>query len=445
VAKGKRIAVIGTGYVGLVSGACFAYLGHKVIGLDIDEKKVELLKRGVVPIYEPGLDRILNKAIGDGHIEFTTDYRYAVENSDFIFIAVGTPSRPDGSADLSFVESAYRSIVPYLKEGEFKVIVNKSTVPVGTGRWAKEFIASLLRERGVKDPYSLFEVVSNPEFLREGKAVEDFMHPDRVVVGADNREAAGLVASLYESLQPPILITDLPTAEMIKYASNAFLATKISFINELANACEKLGADVTVVARGMGLDHRISPHFLRAGCGFGGSCFPKDVKALVHTVRSVGEEAQLLESVLSVNERQKLKPVEKLLRHLPDLKGKTVAVWGLAFKPETDDMREAPSIPIVKKLLSFGANVKAYDPVALENAKRVFKEELQTYGERLQLLTDKYRALEGADALLLVTEWPEFKDVDFDKLRGKIVIDGRNLWNPQIVRQYCTYESIGRP
>ncbi|MEO2065106.1 MAG: UDP-glucose/GDP-mannose dehydrogenase family protein [Desulfurobacteriaceae bacterium] len=439
----RRIAVIGTGYVGLVSGACFAYLGHKVIGLDIDEEKVEKLRRGKVPIYEPGLDRILSKALSDGNIEFTTDYEYAVKNSDFIFIAVGTPSREDGSADLSFVESAYRSIARHIGDEDFKVIVNKSTVPVGTGRWAREFIASLLRERGIKEPEKRFEVVSNPEFLREGKAVEDFMKPDRVVVGADNRDVAGLVASLYEKLQPPILITDLPTAEMIKYASNAFLATKISFINEIANICEKLGADVTVVARGMGLDHRISPHFLRAGCGFGGSCFPKDVKALIHTAKEVREEPELLESVISVNERQKLRPVEKLLKHIPSLEGRRVAVWGLSFKPETDDMREAPSIPIVRELVKRGAYVLAYDPVALENAKKVFSEELKS--GRLELVSDKYEALESSDALILVTEWDEFKDVDFDKLKGKVVVDGRNLWEPSIMKQFCTYESIGRP
>ncbi len=441
----KRIAVVGTGYVGLVSGACFAYLGHKVIGLDIDREKIEKLKRGEIPIYEPGLDKILKKALENGNIEFTTDYGYAVKNSDFIFIAVGTPSREDGSADLSFVESAYRSIAEHICEGDFKVIVNKSTVPVGTGRWAKEFIGELLRKRGIEEPEKCFDVVSNPEFLREGKAVEDFMNPDRVVVGADNRDVAGMVASLYEKLQPPILITDLPTAEMIKYASNAFLATKISFINEVANICEKFGADVTVVARGMGLDHRISPHFLRAGCGFGGSCFPKDVKALIHTGKSAGEEPKLLEAVIEVNERQKLKPVEKLLKHVPDLRGKTVAVWGLAFKPETDDMREAPSIPIIKRLLELGATVKAYDPVALENAGRVLSDEIEKFGNRLKLVEDKYSALEGADALILVTEWEEFKDVDFDKLKGKVVVDGRNLWEPSVMKQICTYESIGRP
>ena len=442
---GKRIAVIGTGYVGLVSGACFAYLGHEVIGLDIDEEKIERLKKGEVPIYEPGLDKILANALEAGRIEFTTDYSYAVRNSDFIFIAVGTPSRPDGSADLSYVKSAYRSIAENIGSGDYRVIVNKSTVPVGTGRWAKEFISKILTERGIEEPEKRFDVVSNPEFLREGKAVEDFMNPDRVVVGADNREVAGMVASLYEKLQPAILITDLPTAEMIKYASNAFLATKISFINEIANICEKYGADVTVVARGMGLDHRISPHFLRAGCGFGGSCFPKDVKALIHTGKVAGEDVELLKSVISVNERQKLKPVEKLLKHIPNLEGVKVALWGLAFKPETDDMREAPSIPIVKRLLELGATVRAYDPVAVENAKRVFREEMRKFGERLQFLADKYEALEGADALILVTEWPEFRDVDFDKLKGKVVIDGRNLWEPSVMRQFCTYESIGRP
>ncbi len=441
----KRIAVIGTGYVGLVSGACFAYLGHKVIGLDIDEKKIKRLRKGEVPIYEPGLNKILEQALERGNIEFTTDYEYAVKNSDFIFIAVGTPSREDGSADLSYVKSAYRSIAKHIDNEDFKIIVNKSTVPVGTGRWAKEFIKNLLKEKGVKDPEERFEVVSNPEFLREGKAVEDFMKPDRVVVGADNRDVAGMVASLYEKLQPAMLITDLPTAEMIKYASNAFLATKISFINEIANICEKTGADVTVVARGMGLDHRISPHFLNAGCGFGGSCFPKDVKALIHTAKEVDGEPLLLESVIEVNEKQKLKPVEKLLKYIPDLNGKTVAVWGLAFKPETDDMREAPSIPIVKQLLKLGAKVKAYDPVATENAKQVFKSEIENYGEKLKFTTDRYSALEEADALILVTEWQEFKEVDFDKLKGKVVIDGRNVWEPSIMKQFCTYESIGRP
>jgi UDPglucose 6-dehydrogenase len=436
----KRIAVIGTGYVGLVSGACFAYLGHKVIGLDIDKEKIERLKKGEVPIYEPGLEKILEEALRRENIEFTTDYEYAVKNSDYIFIAVGTPSKNDGSADLSYVESAYRSIASYISNNDFKIIVNKSTVPVGTGRWAKKFIKNLLKEKGVKDPEERFEIVSNPEFLREGKAVEDFMNPDRVIVGADNREVAGKVASLYEELQPTLLITDLPTAEMIKYASNAFLATKITFINEIANICEKLGADVTVVARGMGLDHRISPHFLRAGCGFGGSCFPKDVKALIHTAKEAEVRPELLESVIKVNEKQKVKPVEKLLKHIPNLKGKIVAVWGLAFKPETDDMREAPSIPIINKLLELGAKVKAYDPVATENAREIFKNR-----ENVEFVNNKYEALEDADALILVTEWQEFKDIEFNKLRGKVIIDGRNIWEPSIMRKYCTYESVGRP
>ncbi len=440
----KRVAVIGTGYVGLVSGACFAYLGHKVIGLDIDREKIERLRQGEVPIYEPGLEEILKQALERGNIEFTTDYEYAVKNSDFIFIAVGTPSMDDGRANLSYVESAYRSISQFIGNEDFKIIVNKSTVPVGTGRWAKGFMRGLLSERGIENPDERFEIVSNPEFLREGKAVEDFMKPDRVVVGADDSNVAGAVASLYEPLQPAMLITDLPTAEMIKYASNAFLATKISFINEIANICEKAGADVTVVARGMGLDHRISPHFLRAGCGFGGSCFPKDVKALIYTAKQYGVKPEILESVIEVNEKQKLKPVEKLLKHIPDLEGKTIAVWGLAFKPETDDMREAPSIPIIKKLISLGAKVRAYDPVATKNALKVFSREIEELPGRIYFASSKEDALEGSDALILVTEWDEFKNLDFDKLKGKVVIDGRNLWEPSVMKTICTYESIGR-
>ncbi len=442
----KSIAVIGTGYVGLVSGACFAYLGHKVIALDIDERKIELLKKGKIPIYEPGLDRILSQAISYGNIEFTTSYDKAVDEADFLFIAVGTPSKPDGSADLSHVISAYREIAKRLKENSFKVIVNKSTVPVGTGRWAKDFISGLLKERGIENPYKLFEVVSNPEFLREGKAVEDFMKPDRVVVGADDRDVAGLVASLYERLQPPMLITDLPTAEMIKYASNAFLATKISFINELANVCERLGADVTVVARGMGLDHRISPHFLNAGIGFGGSCFPKDVKALIFTAESAGVPAQILKATIEVNERQKLIPVEKLKKYFKSLEGVKVGIWGLSFKPGTDDMREAPSISIIRRLLKEKASVFAYDPVAVENAKRVFKRELAEYDGKLAFLDDKYDVLDKSEALILVTEWEEFKDIDFKRFSDKVIIDGRNVWRSAVVRRYArAYESIGRP
>jgi len=441
----RKISVIGTGYVGLVSGACFAYLGHKVIGLDIDEVKVNRLRKGEIPIYEPELDKILEQAIFSGNIEFTTDYEYAVKNSDFIFVAVGTPSRDDGSADLSFVKSAYESIANYISEGDFKIIVNKSTVPVGTGRWAKEFISNILRSKGILNPGRCFEIVSNPEFLREGKAVYDFMNPDRVVVGSDDRETAGKVASLYEGLNPAMIITDLPTAEMIKYASNAFLATKISFINEIANICEKTGADVSVVARGMGLDHRISPHFLNAGIGFGGSCFPKDVKALIHTAKVNGINPLMLTSTIEVNERQKLIPVDKLLEHFKSLKGVTVAIWGLAFKPETDDMREAPSVSLIRELLHHGAKVKAYDPVTMDNAKRVFSEDLQNYKNNLEFLNDKYEALDGSDAVILVTEWDEFRDPDFSKFEGKVVIDGRNIWNPSVVKQYArVYESIGR-
>ena len=440
----KRIAVVGTGYVGLVSGACFAYLGHKVIGLDIDEEKVERLKRGEVPIYEPGLDRILKQAMNQGTIEFTTNYEHAVRDSDFIFIAVGTPSDSDGSADLSYVKSAYRSIANYIDQDNYKVIVNKSTVPVGTGRWARGFIENLLAKKGIENPKRCFDVVSNPEFLREGKAVDDFMKPDRVVVGADNRDVAGKVASLYEKLQPTMIITDIPTAEMIKYTANSFLATKISFINEIANVCQKVGADIGVVARGIGLDHRISPYFLNAGCGFGGSCFPKDVKALIQTGKKENEKMLLLTSTVNVNEDQKVKPIELLRKHIPDLSGKIIAVWGLAFKPETDDMRESPAISIIRKLINMGASVKAYDPVAMENARRIFNDEVEKGS--LQFSNSMYEALDGADALILVTEWKEFRNVNFAKFKDKIVIDGRNLWQPNIVRQYCSaYESIGRP
>jgi len=434
-----NISVIGTGYVGLVTGVCFAHLGHRVVGLDIDTEKILKLRQGVVPIYEPGLKEMLLQALENESIEFTSDYKEAVESSDFVFVAVGTPSRKDGSTDLSYVESAYKSIAKHLDPEHPKVIVNKSTVPVGTGRWAKEFISDLLRKRGLSEPEKAFDIVSNPEFLREGKAVEDFMHPDRIVVGAENPETAERVAKLYEKLKAPVLLTNLPTAEMIKYASNAFLATKISFINEIANICERVGADVTVVAKGMGLDHRISPYFLNAGCGFGGSCFPKDVKALIHTAKTAGVEPLLLSATINVNERQKLIPVEKLLKHIPDLKGKTVAVWGLAFKPGTDDMREAPSIAIINRLLELGATVKAYDPVAGENARRIFAGK-----KNLTITSTKEEALEGAVALILVTEWKEFENLDFNTVKDKIVIDGRNLWAGKDLQGYAkSYTAIG--
>jgi len=433
-----KISVIGTGYVGLVSGACFAYLGHDVLCLDIDEEKIRKLKEGKVPIYEEGLEEILKRAVETGKIDFTTDYKTAVEFGDYIFIAVGTPSNPDGSANLKFVEMAYREIAKYLQEGSFKIIVNKSTVPVGTGRWAKEFIGKLLKERGIKEPEKVFDVVSNPEFLREGKAVEDFMKPDRVVVGADNRSSGARVAELYEKLQPPILITDIPTAEMIKYASNAFLATKISFINEIANICEKLGADVKVVARGMGLDHRISPHFLNAGCGFGGSCFPKDVKALIHTAEKAGEKPELLKSVISVNERQKLRVVEKVAKYYNSLEGVSVGVLGLAFKPGTDDMREAPSITVINELLKQGARVYAYDPVATENAKRIF-------GDKIIYLDSGEEVVKTAECVILLTEWEEFEKLNYELFKGKVVIDGRNLWEPSVMKEICKhYEGMGR-
>ncbi len=432
----ERISVLGTGYVGLVTGSCFAYLGHKVICLDINEEKIEKLKKGEIPIYEPQLDRILAVAVESNNIEFTTDYDYAIKNSDFIFIAVGTPSAPDGSADLSFVSQALKTIASYITENDFKIIVNKSTVPVGTGRWASALVADELLKKGVREPEKHFCVVSNPEFLREGKAVEDFMNPDRIVIGSDNKDIALKTASLYSTLNPPMIITNLPTAEMIKYASNAFLATKISFINEMANLSEKIGADIEIVSKGMGLDKRIGPYFLKAGLGFGGSCFPKDVKALIHTSKKYSIDPTILEAVIKVNEQQKIKPIEILKKANVDLDKARVALWGLAFKPDTDDIREAASLNIISELLNYNATIYAYDPIV---------KDIPIKDKRINILSDKYKALENADILILVTEWEEFKNVEFKRFKDKIVIDGRNIWEKNILKKYAkACFSIGR-
>ncbi len=434
-----NISVIGTGYVGLVSGICFAYLGHNVLGLDLDKEKIDHLKNGSLPIFEPELDRIFSYARDYKKISFTTDYSEAVAFADFIFIAVGTPPKEDGSADLSFVASAYEKICQYIGDNDYKIIVNKSTVPVGTGRWARQFAIDMLARRGVANPEERLDIVSNPEFLREGKAVYDFMNPDRVVIGSDNRDAAWRVASLYEKVNPTLLVSDIATAEMIKYASNSFLAAKISFINEIANICERLGADVDVVARGLGLDHRISPHFLKAGLGFGGSCFPKDVSALISIARQSGIEPQMLLSVIQVNTRQRLRPIEALKAQLGQLAGKAVVLWGLAFKPGTDDVRESPAIAITRALLDEGAIVYAHDPVAKDNFKRSFGS-----ADKLIFIEDKYDNLEKADALILVTDWPEYYDPDFSRFSGKIIFDGRNLWKKEVVLRYARdYIRIG--
>ncbi len=437
----KRISVVGTGYVGLISAVCFAYFGHKVIALDLDEPKVRKLKKGISPIHEPGLDKMLKQVISDGTITFTTSYKNAVENSDYIFIAVGTPPKEDGSADLSFVESAYKRIARHIRPGDYKIIVNKSTVPVGTGRWAKGLMEEELSRLGIGRPFSVFEVVSNPEFLREGKAILDFMRPDRVVIGCDNRDIAWKVASLYEKLNPTLIITDVSSAEMIKYAANSFLATKISFINEIANICENLGADVSVVAKGLGLDKRISPHFLNAGLGFGGSCFPKDLSALINVASKNGVKPVLLDSVRLVNNAQKRKPVEFLVSRLNKLAERQVMIWGLAFKPDTDDVRESPAIDIITDLVNRGFSILAYDPVAIPNIRKSLPEDILT---RVRFVRDKYEGISKAGAIVLVTDWKEFFEPDFEKFEGKVVFDGRNIWQREIVLRYASeYGRVG--
>ncbi|RMF49860.1 MAG: UDP-glucose/GDP-mannose dehydrogenase family protein [Anaerolineae bacterium] len=429
----KEIAVIGVGYVGLVTAACFADLGNRVVALDINEERIEGLKRGVMPIYEPGLEELVERNTRAGRLSFTTSYPEALKDAEFVFIAVGTPSGVDGEADLRYVAAAARSIAETM-EHEL-IIINKSTVPVGTGDWVAEIV-----KRHQKEPIP-FSVVSCPEFLREGSAIGDFMHPHRTVLGSLDREAAEKVAQLHLALRAPIVITDLRTAEMIKYASNAFLATKISFINEIANICEALGADVKEVAIGMGYDKRIGPFFLDAGLGYGGSCFPKDVLALAHMAAEKGKHPQLLHAVMEINADRRKVAVEKLRELTGGFAGKTIGLLGLAFKPNTDDMREAPSIDIARALLAEGAQVRAYDPVAMENAARILPD--------VQMVSSAYEVAEGADALIVVTEWNEFKALDLARvkelMRAPNLVDGRNIYDPQAVRAMgFRYLALGR-
>ncbi len=431
----SKLCVIGTGYVGLVTGACFADLGNDVHCLDIDETRVNNLKQGILPIYEPGLDQVVSQNVKAGRLKFTTDYTEALDQVEFAFIAVGTPSGVDGEADLQYVRSAAESIADQVEHPV--IVINKSTVPVGTGDW----VADIIRKRRSGKPLE-FSVVSNPEFLREGSAINDFMYPDRVVLGSLNREAASKVAQLYLSLRCPILITDLRTAEMIKYASNAFLATRISFINEIANICEDLGADVRQVATGMGMDKRIGSAFLDAGLGWGGSCFPKDVKALAHMAVLHGSNPQLLQAVMEINRNQRRKVVLRLRKALGGLNDKVIGVLGLSFKPNTDDIREAPAFEVIYLLKNEGAVIKAYDPQAMTNARLVLHD--------ATLCSTPYDVAEGADALVLATEWNEFKQLDFDRIRNlmrtPIIMDGRNLWDPERMRQLgFTYFGVGRP
>ncbi len=431
----RKICVVGVGYVGLVTGTCFADLGNQVTCLDIVADKVAKLKRNEMPIYEPGLEELVARNVNSGRLTFTTSYQDAVPGADYIFIAVGTPSGVDGEADLQYVRMAAESVADALTN--YAIIINKSTVPVGTG----DSVAEILRERG-KIPGKDFDVVSNPEFLREGSAVFDFAQPDRVVLGATNREAAEKVAQLYLPLRASIMITDLRTAEMIKYASNAFLATRISFINEIATICEKLGADVKEVAAGMGMDKRIGRAFLDAGIGYGGSCFPKDVKALTWMGEINGCHPQLLRAVMEINRDQRRQVITKLRELIGgSLRGKTIALWGIAFKPNTDDVREAPALDIIHILQTEGAHVRAYDPVATETAQRV--------APGVTFCASAYAAAQDADALVLVTEWNEFKQMDWARvtasMKTKILIDGRNIYEPErMTAAGFIYRGIGR-
>lgn len=439
----SNICMIGTGYVGLVTGTCVADMGHRVTCLDIVPEKIASLQAGVLPIHEPGLVEMVERNVRAGRLHFTTSYADALNGDgrqgavDFIFIAVNTPPAADGrTADLSYVESAARSIGTYLNHDA--VIINKSTVPLGTGTLVESIIAEHLRDQAVS-----FAVVSNPEFLREGSAIRDFENPDRVVLGSTTREAAERVAQLYLPLRAPILITDLATAEMIKYASNALLATKISFINEISQICERLGADVKEVAAGIGYDRRLGRAFLDAGIGYGGSCFPKDVAALAQMADGAGLHPQMLHAVMEVNRDQRRHVVRKLASLLGDLRGKTVGILGLAFKPDTDDMREAPAIEIIRGLVKVGAKVRAYDPVAHRTARQALQDTPVTY------CRDAYDAAEGCDALVLVTDWNEFKSLDLGRLRSAmrrpVLIDGRNLFEPaEMQRQGFVYQGIGR-
>ncbi|TJZ74020.1 UDP-glucose dehydrogenase family protein [Chitiniphilus eburneus] len=436
-----KITIIGSGYVGLVTGACLSEHGNDVLCLDLDPRKIEMLQRGEIPIYEPGLEEIVQRNAAAGRLRFTTDIVESVAHGTVQFIAVGTPPDEDGSADLQYVLAAARNIARYMTD--YKVVVDKSTVPVGTADKVKAAIGETLRERGVELPFS---VVSNPEFLKEGAAVEDFMKPDRIVVGADDERAIHAMRAIYQPFQrnhDRTLVMDVRSAELTKYAANAMLATRISFMNELANLAEVLGADIELVRRGIGSDPRIGYSFLYPGVGYGGSCFPKDVKALCRSAQENGMDLQVLTAVEAANDAQKLRLVQKVVaRFGDDLTGKRFALWGLAFKPRTDDMREAPSLVIVQELLSRGATVCAFDPVAMKEARRIL-------GERIDYAASPMAALDNADALLVVTEWKEFQAPDFERvkslLKQPVIIDGRNLFDPQTVKAYgIDYDAIGR-
>ncbi len=442
-----RVCVIGTGYVGLVTGACLAQIGHHVICVDNNAAKVALMLSGKSPIFEPGLEEIMHSSMQAGRLQFTTDLAVGVEHGEILFIAVGTPALPNGESDTRYVEAVARGIGTHLNGG-YKVIVNKSTVPIGSGDWVKRIVLDGVADR--QQDITGFDVVSNPEFLREGSAVYDTFNPDRIVLGSDSPKAIALMQKLYapivqrefavdNSLPPvPVVVTDLPSAEMIKYAANAFLATKISFINEVANICDRVGADVTQVAKGIGLDSRIGNKFLQAGIGWGGSCFPKDVSALIHTAQDYGYDARLLKTTVSVNKHQRLMAVEKLQQVLKILKGKVIGLLGLTFKPDTDDLRDAPALDLIEELTRLGAKVKAYDPVVSELEANV------------SLVADPEELALGCDALVLVTEWQEFRNLNYAKLvelmTNPVMIDGRNFLDAEdLTKVGFYYVGIGRP
>ena len=431
-----HIAVIGTGYVGLVTGACFAEFGVEVTCVDVDKDKIDKLNQGIIPIYEPGLDTIVEKNSKAGRLHFTTDIKSAVEQALVVFLAVGTPPKEDGSPDMSFYQSAAKTIAENMNG--YKVLVTKSTVPVGTGKWLRDFVEENLKTK------TNFGVASNPEFLREGAAIEDFMRPDRVVIGCNDEEAIAIMKDLYRPLyliETPIVITSLEAAELTKYAANAFLATKISFINEIANLCDKIGCDVHDVARGMGMDRRIGNKFLHPGPGFGGSCFPKDTRALSTVARQFGTEAKIVDTVIEVNEYQRQAMIPKIERLVGDFSGKLIAVLGLSFKPETDDMRESPAIDIIKEMQDRGAQVRAFDPVAMEEAKKCLP--------NIEYAADEYKAIEGADVLVFITEWNQFRALDMEKVKSLLkspkIADLRNIYEPDDMREMgFEYVGVGR-
>lgn len=435
-----KIVVVGTGYVGLVSGACFAETGVDVVCVDVDERKINQLNNGQIPIYEPGLEDIVKRNMEKGRLTFTTSLKDSIADTEAIFIAVGTPPDEDGSADLKYVLGVAREIGRHMQE--YVVVVTKSTVPVGTSLKVKKAIQEELDARNASIP---FDVASNPEFLKEGSAVDDFLKPDRIVVGIESPEAEKTMRRLYKPFLlngHPILFMNIASSEMTKYAANSMLATKISFMNDIANLCELVGADVTMVRKGIGSDSRIGNKFIYPGTGYGGSCFPKDVQALVRTADEYGHSLDILKAVEAVNYRQKSVLVAKIKSHFGDLKGRKFALWGLSFKPKTDDMREAPSLVIIDKLLSEGASVVAYDPVAMEEAHRIV-------GDKITLAKDEYDACIDADALIIVTEWPEFRMPNFrvleKLLKTKTIFDGRNIYEPEEMNELkFNYYSIGR-